>query len=338
MVLVKELAKKTNIPGCMLKISKSDATYLNSPHFSFTNLLKTKFNVVPTFNSDSNGTYCQLTGENGPNALTFVKRLLKIEEVDIKKYPLPIELQDWAKYSMSKNHNVKFDEISYRIKGRLKEDLIDSVTFVKRAYHWSKIQHFDVLRNCGHLAVPFYPSYDPSESFSFSKKPLNTVADVFNNYLIPPGYVGYRLFPSNIKMPLTLASRSNRQYLVNEKSNFKLFVDNSFEDFIHLQMGVYTWKVETGYAIHLHKNDKMNFEVFPEDIPLSSPSELRSLSNLTIFQSFKTLEDNSEENSSIKAFFYISSSKNDFRITMYDSKKPSTTDLMTYLSAIELLQ
>eukprot|EP00835_Amoeboradix_gromovi_P002761 NODE_163_length_16507_cov_1.031814.p3 type:complete len:335 gc:universal NODE_163_length_16507_cov_1.031814:4189-5193(+) len=333
MTLARDIIKNGSnlISKSSVRLNASDIEYLKTSYLRFNSLMKTKFQIDPIIKNDTTGAVCELVGKNSENAQKFMHRLLKVENVDLSKYPLPVELQDWTAYSILQNNNVEYDRSKSSIKGRVKQDISDSINFVKLIYQWSKIQHFDVLRKCGHSAVPFYPSFDPTDF----NRGANNYTELFDNYLIPTGYAGFRLFPHNISAPYIVSSMANRQFTGTPSTNFKLYVEKGFANVLHLDMKLYDWKVETGYAIHLQKTESS--DLILDSVELEGPSQLRKLSNLTIFQPMETLEDYSDADAAIKAYFYISNNNYDFRVTLFESKRQCPVDLMEYLSSVDFV-
>eukprot|EP00834_Sanchytrium_tribonematis_P004551 NODE_230_length_12188_cov_0.969890.p5 type:complete len:268 gc:universal NODE_230_length_12188_cov_0.969890:12067-11264(-) len=252
-----------------------------------------------------------------------------IARLSVSNFPLPYELQKLACYTLKETLDVNLDPQENEITADFKINALEGRNYIKMLHKWSRLNHYDVLRHSGFKILPFYPTYNPAK-FNINTK---NYLSIFENYLVPPNFSAFRLVPSDLRTPLVVGSLSRRSYNSTDTESFKVFVQKSLRDIIHYDAGNYTWKIESGYAIHFQES-----KLIPKDIPeIGSVEQLRTYSGLTIFQPFNVIEDCSSNDSPIRSYCYIAGQNQDFRLTLFESKKPCVYDVFDILDS-DILQ
>ncbi len=314
-----------SIKSCS-RLLKEELAYLRK--LEIARVIKSRYRANIRFKDNEIEVY----GNNFKKASEFITRVLKEDQVDLSAYALPVSVKDWLSYTIEQQHSTTFDKTNFIIRSRLGNDLRNSVAFFKKAHAWSRVQHIDVLQDCEHIAQPFYPSYDPSDTLLDS----SSYSTLVKSLLIPPDYEAFRLIPRTASKELMVSSFSNRQYMIHQNELFKLYVVGPLKHYLHYQMGVFDWKVDSGYSVHIRKNPlKSSFSL--DTIHISNPSKLRNISDMTLFQPIEEITDNLIEKGeqAIKAYIYLSGIDRDYRVTVYEGKTPQSTELHSFLTRLK---
>lgn len=315
------------IQSIKLPITQHAQQLFKHPRLALPTIVKHRFNVNASLKDDS----IQLKGQRQEEAKRFLERVFVEQKVDVKQYPLPSIMRKFAADHLWTHFQVRLED--GMLTGNFQKNLGGSINYLKTMHHWSRLQHWDVLRDTKHMVLPFYPVVDPT-----SVDECKDLEKIFTMPCMPKGIVGCRLFPMNISSPLVVGSMCTRQYVYNEPTPNKVYLKESLEKHLLFNMGKYTWKVEFGYCIHL-KEDPEGRNYFEAEETMGSVEELRNLSQMTIFQPLETIADYSLDSKKVKGFLYLSSSPKDLRITIYDAPPNAIQyDLMEFLASADILQ